>query len=171
MPAPKGGYESSLGVTGETFTATYDFGADGADLARTAATGGGERIMAWEVEDADANRQGLTIAEAGEPGGPGMGGCPAGPTDQDAPKPGAAAALRAKDGTSIRVDWTPATAQPGAADVTGYSVVAIGTADADGVKAQVGNVTSGDGDRDLDHGPGRPARTTSSRSARWRVRR
>jgi hypothetical protein len=140
-PAPKGGYSSSLSVTGETFTATYDFGADGADMARTAATGGGERIMAWEFEDADANRQGLTIAEAGEPGGPGMGGCPAGPTDQGAPKPGAAAALRSKDGTSIQVDWTPATAQPGAADVTGYSVVAIGTANADGVKAQVGNVT------------------------------
>ena len=35
--------------------------------------------MSWQEEDADGNRQGLTIAEFGEPGGPGMGGCPAGP--------------------------------------------------------------------------------------------
>jgi len=66
---------------------------------------------------------------------------PGGCSDQDAPKPGAAAALRSKDGTSIQVDWTPATSQPGAADVTGHSVVAIGPANAEGVKVQVGTVT------------------------------
>ena len=37
--------------------------------------------MSWQEEDADGNRQGLTIAEYGEAGGPGMGGCPAGPGD------------------------------------------------------------------------------------------
>ena len=30
--------------------------------------------MNWEVQDADGNRQGLTIAEFGEAGGPGFGG-------------------------------------------------------------------------------------------------
>ena len=44
--------------------------------------------MSWELQDADGNRQGLTIAELGELGGPGMGGCPAGPADAVAPKPG-----------------------------------------------------------------------------------
>ena len=44
--------------------------------------------MAWQVEDADANRQGLTIAEFGELGGPGMGGCPAGPGRSGASTPG-----------------------------------------------------------------------------------
>jgi hypothetical protein len=47
----------------------------------------GERAMAWEFEDADANRQGLTIAEYGEPGGPGMGGCPNGPLQSGPPAP------------------------------------------------------------------------------------
>ena len=67
-----------------TFTATYVF--DDPEVARIAATGGGERIMSWQEEDADANRQGLTIAEFGELGGPGMGGCPAGPSEQSAPR-------------------------------------------------------------------------------------
>ena len=39
----------------------------------------GERAMAWELTDPAANRQGMTIAEFGEVGGPGMGGCPNGP--------------------------------------------------------------------------------------------
>ena len=46
---------------------------------------------------ADANRQGLTIAEYGELGGPGMGGCPAGPADA-APRPAAAQVVRSDDG-------------------------------------------------------------------------
>ena len=56
-------------TTGSTFTATYEF--DDPAVAAVAATGGGERIMTWQVQDADANRQGLTISEFGELGGPG----------------------------------------------------------------------------------------------------
>lgn len=124
------GYLSGLAVSGpdnseRTYTATYDFGAEGAEVAKLAATGGGERIMSWQVEDGDGNRQGLTIAESGEPGGPGMGGCPAGPTDQGAPAPGKASVIRSTDKKSIQVTWTPATAAPGATPVDGYSVVAI----------------------------------------------
>src|SRR6478752_3283323 len=74
--ADKGGYSSNLEFSGDTFTATYEF--DDADMARIAATGGGTRFMTWQEEDANANRQGLTIAEMEELGGPGMGGCPAG---------------------------------------------------------------------------------------------
>jgi hypothetical protein len=81
--------------------------------------------MAWENQDADGNRQGVTIAELGELGGPGMGGCPAGPADQGAPTPGTASVQRSADGTSMNVRWEAATPVPGAAQVTGYSVEAI----------------------------------------------
>ncbi len=77
-PAPKGGYSSSLEFgDDDTFTATYVF--DELASAELAADAGGARSMAWQEQDADGNRQGLTIAEFGEPGGPGMGGCPNGP--------------------------------------------------------------------------------------------
>lgn len=74
-PAPRGGHSSSLEFSGDTFTATYVF--DDADTAQIAANAGlGERLLSWQETDVDGNRQGLTIAEFGEPGGPGMGGCP-----------------------------------------------------------------------------------------------
>jgi Fibronectin type III domain len=95
--------------------------------------------MAWQEEDADANRQGLTIAEYKELGGPGMGGCPAGPGDVAAPTPGSATAQRSLDKKSVAVKWAPATAAPGAAPVTGYNVVAI--AKGTGQRAQLGFVT------------------------------
>jgi hypothetical protein len=84
----------------------------------------GERAMSWQDEDADGNRQGLTIAEFGEAGGPGMGGCPAGPTNQ-APSPGNYSAIRNVAMDKYSVSWTPATAAPAGADVTGYSVEAV----------------------------------------------
>ena len=65
--------------------------------------------MSWQVEDADANRQGLTIAELGELGGPGMGGCPAGPSDQAAPTSSYAVA-RSADRSRLAVTWAPASA-------------------------------------------------------------
>ena len=138
--APKGGYSSNLEFAGDSFTATYVF--DDADTARIAATGGGERVLTWQEEDADGNRQGLTIAEHGELGGPGMGGCPAGPTDQGAPRPGTAAAVRSSDERSLQVSWTAATPAPGSAEVTGYSVEAIArTASSSGDRVQIGRRT------------------------------
>ena len=122
-PSDKGGYASSLEFDGDRFIATYIF--DDLAVAEMVATGGGERIMGWQEEDAAGNRQGLTISEFGELGGPGMGGCPAGPADQAAPQPGSAAVVRSEDKTSMIVTWTPATAQPGAEPVTGYNVEAI----------------------------------------------
>jgi hypothetical protein len=136
-PAAKGGYSSKLEFSGESFTATYVF--DDPAVARIAAAAGGERAMAWQLEDADANRQGLTIAEHGELGGPGMGGCPAGPGDQAAPQPGTASVIRSADKTSLQVVWEPASPQPGAAAVTGYSVEAIArTVSSTGQHQQVG---------------------------------
>ena len=60
-------------------------------------------MMSWQLEDADGNRQGLTIAEFGELGGPGMGGCPARP-DRRRPrrKPGTASVVRSSDKTWCR---------------------------------------------------------------------
>jgi Chitobiase/beta-hexosaminidase C-terminal domain len=122
------GYTSNLAIdeAANTFTATYNFtGADAAAVAEAVATGGGERMMAWQVQDAAGNRQGLTIAETGEPGGPGMGGCPAGPAGVGAPAGSFSAVKSTADPTKTAVTWTPATAVPDAAAVTGYSVVAI----------------------------------------------
>ena len=137
-PAPRGGYASGLAIdaTAGTFTATYQF--EDPAVARIASEAGlGERAMSWQVEDADANRQGLTIAEFGESGGPGMGGCPAGPGDQGAPAGSFSAVRSTADKSQVAVSWTPATPVPGAAAVTGYSVEAIAPASA-GVSATFG---------------------------------
>ena len=131
-----GVYQSGLDTA--TGLATYTF-TDTA-IAGTARSGGGERIMAWQNEDADGNRQGLTIAEAGEPGGPGMGGCPAGPGDIGNPTAGSAAAIRSADKLSMQVNWTAATPIPGAAPITGYSIVALGPTGA-GDQVQIGRRT------------------------------
>ena len=139
VPSDKGGYSSGLEFpTASTFLATYIF--DDAAVADVAAAADlGERAMAWQQEDADGNRQGLTISEYGELGGPGMGGCPAGPADQGAPAAGTASVVYTADRTSMKVNWTPATAQPGTTAVTGYSVTAVaGTAVTTGQYAQVG---------------------------------
>jgi hypothetical protein len=123
-PAPKGGYSSALTFEGDTFTATYVFD-DATNAAIAADSDLGERAMSWQVEDANGNRQGLTIAEYGELGGPGMGGCPAGPGDVGAPQPGGASVQRSTDKTSVSVTWNPTDPIPGSAAVTGFSVEAI----------------------------------------------
>lgn len=135
VPAARGGYSSGIAFpTPTTFLATYQF--DTLEAANTAAASDlGERAMNWQVQDADGNRQGLTIAEFGEAGGPGMGGCPQGPGNQTAPG-GSASVVRT--GTSAQVKWTPATAQPGADPVTGYSVEAVSGPDANGVRTSQG---------------------------------
>jgi hypothetical protein len=143
-PAVSGVYSS--GVTFDlaslTFTATYEF--DDPALAQIAANADlGERAMAWQEQDAAANRQGLTIAEFGEPGGPGMGGCPAGPNQAGTPVPGSAFATRSADTTpgtdKIKIDWTSVISVPTAPVVTGYSIVAIASnANAAGERVQIG---------------------------------
>jgi hypothetical protein len=154
-PAPKGGYSSALTFEGEpgqpaTFTATYVF-QDAANATIASKADLGERAMSWQEEDADGNRQGLTIAEFGEAGGPGMGGCPAGPGDQGAPKPGGASIVRnPEDKTQMTVKWTPNAPLPGAAAVTGYSVEAVQqTASSTGEKVIVGRRTTADGPKSV----------------------
>jgi hypothetical protein len=141
VPSDKGGYSSGLSIPGDgTFTATYVF--DTAEAAQIAASGGGERFMAWQEESVDAAgeaaRQGLTIAEYKELGGPGMGGCPAGPADAGASKPGTATATRNVAKDQIAVKWTPAEPAPGAEATSGYSVVAIAKTGANNEFVQIG---------------------------------
>ncbi|MGA8993386.1 MAG: fibronectin type III domain-containing protein [Nocardioidaceae bacterium] len=140
-PAPKGGYSSMLEAADGTFTATYEF--DTAATAQIAAGSDGARAMSWEETDPDGNRQGLTIAEFGELGGPGMGGCPAGPGQQEAPA-GTATATRSADKSSMQVRWTPVAPQPGAAAVTGYQVALVGDAVVGGQRTLVGRTTGPD---------------------------
>lgn len=51
---------------------------------------GQTRAMAWQQTTAAGDRLGMTIYEAGESGGPGIGGCPSGPNGAVLPKPPAA---------------------------------------------------------------------------------
>jgi Fibronectin type III domain len=135
VPAPRGGYSSGMAFPSPGhFVATYEFDTlEAADT--TAAADLGERAMNWQVQDPDGNRQGLTIAEFGEVGGPGFGGCPAGPADQSAPA-GTASVVRT--GASALLKWTPVTSVPTADPVTGYSVEAIGTPNGAGQQTSTG---------------------------------
>jgi hypothetical protein len=139
-PSDKGGYSSGLEVTGDTFTATYIFD-DPANAEIAANAGLGERAMAWELEDADANRQGLTISEYGEPGGPGMGGCPNGPLQSGPPAPSGITAAKVSGG--LKLNWTPAEAIPGTPDITGYRAVAVGKTWTNNETVEIGKRISG----------------------------
>jgi Fn3 associated/Fibronectin type III domain len=135
-PVQETGYTSQVTFSGDTFTATYVF--ETADVAAIADAAGGERAMTWEFTDPDANRQGLTIAEFGEPGGPGMGGCPNGPAQTGPVPPSNIAAALSSDGTSVRVDWIPAVAVPGTPAITGYRVTAVDLQESSGEQVEIG---------------------------------
>jgi hypothetical protein len=141
---PRGAYDSALEFTaagggGSDFVATYWFPTE--EIAATAAAGG-VRIMSWLVEDADANRQGLTISEFGEPGGPGFGGCPNGPSLSGPPAPVVQSLIGTSTGTGSNnfvFTWTPAVAVPGTPAITGYRVRAfVAPADVNGEQAEFG---------------------------------
>jgi hypothetical protein len=128
-PVANNSYSSGVAFNVDSpgdFVATYVF-ADAANAAIAAAADLGERAMTWQVQDADGNRQGLTIAEFGEAGGPGMGGCPQGPGNQQAPV-GSASVIHAPNTATAALTWTPVAPQPGADLVTGYSIEAIDAA-------------------------------------------
>ncbi len=137
VTAPKGGYDSSLewDLAADTFLATYNF-VNESDATIAANAGLGERAMAWELTDPAGNRQGMTIAENGEPGGPGMGGCPNGPLQSGPPGPTSVAAV--KMGNDVKVNWTPAVAIPGTAAITGYRVTAVAHDPINGEQVEIG---------------------------------
>lgn len=151
LPGPltadrNGAYESGIEfVAGDRFIATYVF--TDPNVARIAATGGGERFMSWQFTDADANRQGLTIAELGELGGPGMGGCPNGPLGSGPPGPSGVTAANVTVGgqPAIRVDWTPAVAIPGTPPISGYRVHAVSKDIVNNQQDEIGRRITGQG--------------------------
>jgi hypothetical protein len=147
-PAPKGGYSSALefGLDGpDTFRATYVF--DDPAVAEIAANAGlGERLLSWEFTDAAGNRQGVTIAEFGEPGGPGFGGCPNGPLQSGPPGPTDVSAVNISGG--VRLTWTPAAPIPGTPAITGYRAHAVAeTTNAVGEQVEIGKRIPGVGAR------------------------
>ena len=78
--------------------------------------------MAWMDTDPAGNRLGVTIAEFGLTGGPGMGGCPQGPSSTP---PNAPANVSGIPGdASLTATWDAATTIPGGSPVTGYVVEA-----------------------------------------------
>ena len=93
--------------------------------------------MAWELNDELGNRQGLTIAEHGEPGGPGMGGCPNGPLQSGPPAPSNKEAVDLAAG-GIKVNWTPAVAIPGTPAILGYRVTAVAKTAINGEQVEIG---------------------------------
>ncbi|WP_412753404.1 fibronectin type III domain-containing protein [Krasilnikovia sp. M28-CT-15] len=138
--APRGGYSSGMTFSGDTFTATYIF--DDPAVAKIAANAGlGERLLSWELTDADANRQGLTIAEFGEGGGPGMGGCPNGPLQSGPPGPTDVTAVKVAGG--VKLSWTPAVALPGTPAITGYRATAVARTTTGGEQVEIGRRISG----------------------------
>jgi hypothetical protein len=92
---------------------------------RDLAAEGQMRALSWQVTDAAGNRQGLTISEFGELGGPGLGGCPQGPS---ALAPDAPTGVTATAGNqSATAAWTRSTTAPDTLPVTGYKVTAVNT--------------------------------------------
>lgn len=144
-PARPGPYTSTLSFpTATTFTARYHFTDNPGTPAvnegtqmRNIAAQGQKRVLSWQAVDADGNRQGLTISEFGEVGGPGFGGCPNGPETM---APNAPTRLSATAGNaSLAASWTRATTMPDAPVVTGYRVTAVN--ESSGVQTSV-NVPS-----------------------------
>jgi hypothetical protein len=131
-PSRPGPYTSTLTApTSTTFRATYHFVTDAdttaaeATAMRDLAAEGQMRALSWQVTDAAGNRQGLTISEFGELGGPGLGGCPQGPS---AMAPDAPTGVSATAGNqSATATWTRSTTAPDTSPVTGYKVTAVNT--------------------------------------------
>ena len=132
-PSRPGPYTSTLTApTPTTFRATYHFVTNAdttaaeATAMRDLAAEGQMRALSWQVTDAAGNRQGLTISEFGELGGPGLGGCPQGPS---ALPPNAPTGVTATAGNqSVTASWTRSTTAPDGSPVAGYKVSAINTA-------------------------------------------
>jgi hypothetical protein len=129
-------YSSGMDVNAgaHTFTATYLFAS-----AATAkiADAGAMRSMSWQNLDANANRQGVTIQEDGELGGPGFGGCPAAAVAQGPASPTAVKATDNGDNTTT-VTWTKPTVTPGTSPIVGYTVRAVSQTSTGGGQDEIG---------------------------------
>jgi Fibronectin type III domain len=146
-PGRPGPYTSTFEPNGTTgFTATYHFVTDGDTTAaeatemRDIAADGQMRALGWEAL-VGGERQGLTISEFGEAGGPGFGGCPTGPETMG---PNAPTNVAATAGVgSVTATWTKATTIPDGSPITGYQVKAVNTVNSVGTTVEVPLCTTG----------------------------
>jgi hypothetical protein len=131
--APQGGYASGLQIANGNFTATYEF--LNANTAAIAASGL-YSAAAWQDQDPNGTPQGVTIAEFGLLGGPGMGGCPPAPSQQGPASP--TNVVVQDNGNSTSVSWTPPVPIPGTAPILGYTVRAVDQLSNGGVQGEFG---------------------------------
>ncbi|GEO34246.1 hypothetical protein CAE01nite_19710 [Cellulomonas aerilata] len=145
-PGPEPGYQVVGSVTGTdaaggTFAVKYTF-QNSADL--ELANAGSITALGWLANHEDPNQEaqyGLTLNEFYEFGGPGMGGCPAGPTQVRTNGPGTYSALGAGAG-SITVNWDDAKVLPGTPAVEGYTVRAVARNQEDEVGKRLPNTAA-----------------------------
>lgn len=108
------GYQSGIVITGTTFVATFIFSTQKA--ATIAGSGEGYSVSLWQKTTFNEGRQGLTISEYGEVGGPFGAGCPSGPQDIGSPIVNAIAV------SGNLVKWSPGKDVVGAPATSGFSI-------------------------------------------------
>lgn len=111
---PNVGFSSGLDVVGTTFTATFIF--ETLEAANIAGSGEGMSFRMWQETAPNGARQGLTISEYGEVGGPFSNLCPTGPQNIGSPVAHAVAVF----GNLIK--WSPGQDIISAPATTGFSV-------------------------------------------------
>ena len=111
---PDVGFSSGLEIIGTTFKATFAF--DNQQIADIAGSGEGMSLRMWQETAPDGARQGLTISEYGEIGGPWSSLCPPGPQNLESPFANAIAVF----GNLIK--WSPGQEIISAPATTGFSV-------------------------------------------------
>ena len=108
------GYQSGIVITGTTFVATFIFNTPQAAI--IAGSGEGYSMSLWQKTAPNGARQGLTISEYGEVGGPFGGLCPVGPQNIGSPIVNSIAV----SGNLIK--WSPGQDIIGSPATTGFSV-------------------------------------------------
>jgi len=111
---PNVGFSSGIEIIGTTFKATFTFTTQ--QSADIAASGEGMSLRMWQETAANGARQGLTISEYGEVGGPWSSVCPQGPQNLGSPLVNSVAV----SGNLIK--WLPGQDIISAPATTGFSV-------------------------------------------------
>ena len=111
---PNVGFSSGLEIIGTTFKATFVF--NNQQAADIAGSGEGMSLRMWQETEPNGARQGLTISEYGEIGGPWSTLCPQGPQNIGSPVVHAVAAF----GNLIK--WYPGQDIISAPETTGFSI-------------------------------------------------
>lgn len=111
---PNVGFSSGIEITGTTFTATFTF--DSQNAADIAGSGEGISLRMWQETAPNGARQGLTISEYNQVGGPWSSLCPPGPQNLGSPLVHAIAV----SGNLIK--WVPGQDAIGSPATTGFSI-------------------------------------------------